>query len=494
MKPNFSNHPMNWLSLLLVFVFSFAFSSSSNSAVVTHFWYFSKGVECPSASYGSEESLHSGVESCLNSYYDSAYSFSWNSGSTRVDYLYNNPGVAYRSGSDYSSFYSCSVGNNEAYYDTSNVCGTDPSPPCDYDSPPQEFYVKIPSSTEPSAMYGTKVVLGSCVYAPEQTETEFTYHVDSLTGDRYLKETYIPYVDYDESQHQNTTEQALTLDDLIAENGEAPQELDAENFETESELIVNDPVVTVIGDVTQTVEQQTEITTAGKGTKVEQTAESITVTEFEGIKKTETIITTTIEQPDGSKVIETERTTAYEALPNQSVTYAKNQSAVNWTSTNGGATQSSTTTTTDIYDAQGNKTGQTTTQTNSTGTGAQGNETQFDCAANPSDAQCVEEEQAELTGPDENGLYQSGDLTYSGVLTAFADSLEDAAFYQAVTGFFDITISQGSCPVWSTAVPSLGTITIDQQCSSTMVSIWPFIQAVLLLVGGFFAFRIAFLD
>lgn len=111
----------------------------------------------------------------------------------------------------------------------------------------------------------------------------------------------------------------------------------------------------------------------------------------------------------------------------------------------------------------------------------------------------VESEEQDTSTPANFGdgkLYEANDYdqkNYGTVLVAAVEEMKASPIYEAVGGFFDITLS-GSCPTYSTSVPYLNTtITIDQFCSQTMNSIWPFVKAIILLVFSFLAFRVAVL-
>lgn len=88
--------------------------------------------------------------------------------------------------------------------------------------------------------------------------------------------------------------------------------------------------------------------------------------------------------------------------------------------------------------------------------------------------------------------YEKKDDTFGTVLNDFTTSVQGSAVFTQASGFFTMNLG-GSCPVWSTTVAVFGTITIDQQCSATMNSIWPYIYAVVVATAAFYAFRIAFL-
>lgn len=91
-----------------------------------------------------------------------------------------------------------------------------------------------------------------------------------------------------------------------------------------------------------------------------------------------------------------------------------------------------------------------------------------------------------------SSLYTPTGKTMESVLGAFKDAMQQKPFYSAATGFFNVSIAGGTCPVWETQAWVFH-IRFDQQCSATMQQIWPFIYAIVVACGGFLAFRWAFL-
>lgn len=107
------------------------------------------------------------------------------------------------------------------------------------------------------------------------------------------------------------------------------------------------------------------------------------------------------------------------------------------------------------------------------------------------ETETVEEEVRESVGlPD---LYEGEGRTYADAFSDFQSRVSAAPLVADVSNFYDVTISAGACPVYSGTVPIFGVITFDQWCDPAMDAIWPFIQAVLISVFAFYAFRIAFL-
>ena len=75
----------------------------------------------------------------------------------------------------------------------------------------------------------------------------------------------------------------------------------------------------------------------------------------------------------------------------------------------------------------------------------------------------------------------------------FSDRISASEIGSGVPAFFDLGTLGGTCPTYSVDTGYVGVLTFDQWCSQTMLSIWPWVQAVLLVVASFYAFRIAFL-
>jgi hypothetical protein len=95
-------------------------------------------------------------------------------------------------------------------------------------------------------------------------------------------------------------------------------------------------------------------------------------------------------------------------------------------------------------------------------------------------------------------IYTPGTLTFDSVLDGFKTRVQNSAIGQASTNLFTVTIANQSCPIWTIPAISQGTFslpsfTIDQQCSSVMLNVWPIIAAVLLSIATFYALRVAFL-
>ena len=79
------------------------------------------------------------------------------------------------------------------------------------------------------------------------------------------------------------------------------------------------------------------------------------------------------------------------------------------------------------------------------------------------------------------------------VMEKHIDEMQKLPLFSAIDGFFDTSFG-GTCPVWETNVSVMQAsfnVRIDQFCSSAVQSILPYIRAILMLVAGFFAWRIA---
>ncbi len=89
----------------------------------------------------------------------------------------------------------------------------------------------------------------------------------------------------------------------------------------------------------------------------------------------------------------------------------------------------------------------------------------------------------------DTGFYIPTDDTFASVSEGFRDRVMATQFGR-VGEIFEVTAT-GSCPVWTTSVPGLGPITIDQFCSSVATDALGIARAVLILVSSIMAVRIA---
>lgn len=102
-------------------------------------------------------------------------------------------------------------------------------------------------------------------------------------------------------------------------------------------------------------------------------------------------------------------------------------------------------------------------------------------------------------GPAYVDLYTPSEVTKESVLDEYIARATQIPLFQAVTGFFDVSVS-ASCPVWSAdidfSVMGIGfdhTLLFDYHCQPWFTDYRPFAMAVFLVVGAFLAFRIAVL-
>lgn len=100
---------------------------------------------------------------------------------------------------------------------------------------------------------------------------------------------------------------------------------------------------------------------------------------------------------------------------------------------------------------------------------------------------------ATFAGTGASDQYAATGRSYQDIVNSFKTRVSSSNIASAATGVFAVSLTGGSCPVWSTDVPIFGVITIDQQCSSVMQSIWPLIYGVILATATFYAIRVAFL-
>ena len=93
-------------------------------------------------------------------------------------------------------------------------------------------------------------------------------------------------------------------------------------------------------------------------------------------------------------------------------------------------------------------------------------------------------------------LYTPSTDTAQSALSDFSSSIKNTALVSSVTGFFDVNLAGGACPTWTIPVVnvmglSIGGIEIDQFCTPTAYKVYAIASIVVLVVCGFFAFRVA---
>ena len=129
----------------------------------------------------------------------------------------------------------------------------------------------------------------------------------------------------------------------------------------ETEIVYHEDTQETLADgSTVDVESFTETTTRGAGTDKVVTQDKTVFKRSDGIVKTETTTTTTITNSDGSKTVTTETNVHYTGHGADYAVVDHNTGTVQQTS-EPDTSASGTTTTTDTYDADGNKTGSKTT-------------------------------------------------------------------------------------------------------------------------------------
>ncbi|AVA32824.1 hypothetical protein [Cupriavidus metallidurans] len=92
-------------------------------------------------------------------------------------------------------------------------------------------------------------------------------------------------------------------------------------------------------------------------------------------------------------------------------------------------------------------------------------------------------------------LYTKKSRTWAQVLGDFQTAVKAAPWYQAATGFFNVSISGGACPHW-TVPASKWTPALDAGvyvCSSSMITLYQAGGIIVMIVAAWAAFRIAFL-
>jgi hypothetical protein len=121
------------------------------------------------------------------------------------------------------------------------------------------------------------------------------------------------------------------------------------------------------------------------------------------------------------------------------------------------------------------------------------------CAQTPSAEVCKEgQPSGTVTTPSVDGLYDgqlnaTGHQTVSDVVGTFKNRVLAAPVGSAVSGFFNVTVASGTCPVWSADVPMFGVLTMDAYCAPWFLDLLPLIKSLIMIVFSVAAFRIAVL-
>lgn len=92
-------------------------------------------------------------------------------------------------------------------------------------------------------------------------------------------------------------------------------------------------------------------------------------------------------------------------------------------------------------------------------------------------------------------LYTKKTRTWDSVLADYQNTVKAAPWFQATTGFFNVSISGASCPRWSVpATKWIGALdTSPYICGSAAITLYQMGGAVVMIVAAWAAFRIAFL-
>ncbi|HGE8265734.1 TPA: hypothetical protein ACGD2I_000120 [Aeromonas hydrophila] len=87
-----------------------------------------------------------------------------------------------------------------------------------------------------------------------------------------------------------------------------------------------------------------------------------------------------------------------------------------------------------------------------------------------------------------------GQRNFGTVLTANATRFRALPIFALPTTFFTVNLGGNACPTYTgsfTVMGSTQTVTLDAFCSSTVMNVMPFIRAVVMMVFGWLAWRIA---
>lgn len=98
---------------------------------------------------------------------------------------------------------------------------------------------------------------------------------------------------------------------------------------------------------------------------------------------------------------------------------------------------------------------------------------------------------------DAKSIHEANDWSqrnFATVLTANAERFRALPIFALPTTFFTVNLGGSSCPTYTgsfTVMGSTNNVTFDAFCSSTVMDIMPFIRAVVMMVFGWLAWRIA---
>ena len=87
-----------------------------------------------------------------------------------------------------------------------------------------------------------------------------------------------------------------------------------------------------------------------------------------------------------------------------------------------------------------------------------------------------------------------GQRNFGTVLTANADRFKALPVFSLPSTFFNANIAGGSCPTYSGSFTLFGTsfdFSFDAFCSQAVMNVMPYIRAVVMMLFGWLAWRIA---
>ena len=412
LKPNFSNHPLNYLGVLFVFLFFFFSSLNAQAFEDDGSWVDGKfyavlasvsdgygptvSAACSDASHSQALVVNDSGPEPMCGYY----------------YLYDNrielfQAVTLRQ-------YNCGTSTSEPK--VRGGCWTSPGP---VNNCPDYGTVKFTLTPVNGEMHeledGTKtfirkdaegntvVELGGggsfegCAYARPVTpegqafleglpEQSYNCHGDGIC---FRREYMIA-----------TGEQVSegTADSLRAYDTDKTDAINEGNKDTRkdtTETVIEDPVIVNNPDGSSSrTDKKTETTVKASGQVVTETTETVTITDSSGIAKTVTTTTNVVTLPDGSKTVTTDVNTAFSR--GSTANYTIDKSTGNGTvSVTPGSSASSNTRTIETYDSEGNKTGSS-SETTQQGEGeAKEDQAEDACKENPDECKEWEAEEGD---------------------------------------------------------------------------------------------------
>lgn len=370
LKPNFSNHPLNYIFLLLIFIGSFSFVSltQADSFFEPDNQYYSSGFKWCTNGYCSSTPARA-----VQLRYPSLYAYEFLPSSDPDEAIvrrFRENGT--RIGETIVNKISCS----------SDDCFPNPNPDSN----------QCPTSGTPinaitnSGPVGSKYSVNGCEVVPVWTDVQCTQEWINEFPDIGCKA--ISRYEYSGNQMQEgehfdevPEDDILDSDPDLDEIGILPNTSDTivdRQFEQWNDGSTTETVVT------------TSTESRGAGSVRNDTETVTTVSYSNGITKTQTVVETTITNSDGSKTVTTDKTVSFTQNPVNTITVTKPHTV---NKTQGQPIQTSQNTiTTNTYDSNGNLTGSSTTSGSSDdglGDGQDGSDNDY-CKENPKAAGCLE--------------------------------------------------------------------------------------------------------